>query len=142
MMKYQVIYGTTLPLSAWFDTLEEALTFAERQPRIQAASVWERSEDDGAMVWPTTNVAEYLSRRIAVPPRRGPVTLQAAIEQAGTSQSQLARDSGVPLRTIQRILSGEIRLPNATAKNAMRLAQALSVDLRDLLAGESARMDK
>lgn len=46
---------------------------------------------------------------------------------AGIDQPTLAKASGVPLRTIQRVESGAIELGNMTAKNLLALARVLGV---------------
>jgi len=54
--------------------------------------------------------------------------------EAHLSQSALAKSSGVNIRQIQRIENGEGKMENVTLKNAIALADALSIqDLRELL---------
>lgn len=52
---------------------------------------------------------------------------------AGMTQQQLAEKSGVYIRQIQRVESGESQAGNMSAKNLLALADALSVDPRKLL---------
>ena len=52
---------------------------------------------------------------------------------AGMTQQQLADASGVYVRQIQRIESGEGDVSNITLSNAIKLADALGVDVKDLL---------
>lgn len=140
-MKYQVVYGKA-PMSAWFDTLTDAIGFAERhQTLTDAPAVWEYTDRSGSMVWPTADQAAYIAKRYSTSPQTGPITLADAMARAGITQTSLSRNSGVPLRTVQKILSGETKFSNLTALNAMRLAEALNVDIRDLIVGESARTE-
>lgn len=52
---------------------------------------------------------------------------------AGMTQQQLAEKSGVNIRQIQKVESGDILARNMSAKNLLALADALSVDPRQLL---------
>lgn len=61
------------------------------------------------------------------------MTVREALTAAGISQTELSRRSGVNLRQVQKLVAGEILLSNMTAKNALSIADALSIDLRDLL---------
>ena len=51
----------------------------------------------------------------------------------GLSQKQLSDASGVNVRQIQKIESGEIRLENITLKSAVSLANALQIPVSSLL---------
>lgn len=53
--------------------------------------------------------------------------------KSGLTQAQLARKSGVHLRLIQKIESGESKPENITAKTLLGLSDALSVDPHDLI---------
>ena len=59
--------------------------------------------------------------------------LKEARKNAGMTQQQLADASGVYVRQIQRIESGEGDVSNITLSNAIKLADALNIDPRDLL---------
>ena len=61
------------------------------------------------------------------------MTVREALTAARISQTELSRRSGVNLRQVQKLVAGEILLSNMTAKNALSIADALSIDLRDLL---------
>lgn len=61
------------------------------------------------------------------------MTLRDAIRAAGISQSELSRRSGVDLRLIQRMVSGESKMGNIAAKNLIAIADALNVDPRELI---------
>lgn len=61
--------------------------------------------------------------------------MKEALAKAGISQAELSRRSGVNLRQVQKLVAGEILLSNMTAKNALAIADALSIDLRELLKG-------
>lgn len=63
------------------------------------------------------------------------MTVKEALQAAGISQSELSRRSGVNLRQVQKLVAGEILLSNMTAKNALSIADALSINLRELLKG-------
>ena len=52
---------------------------------------------------------------------------------AGLSQQALADKSGVYIRQIQRVESGASKLGNLTLRNAVSIADALGVDVKDLL---------
>lgn len=63
-----------------------------------------------------------------------PITkLEWARLGAGIEQKQLADLSGVNVRQIQRVELGEAEVGNLTAKNLLALADALGVELRDLI---------
>ena len=49
------------------------------------------------------------------------------------TQAELAQKSGVYIRQIQKVESGEIETGNMAAKNLLALADALGVDAKDLL---------
>lgn len=49
------------------------------------------------------------------------------------TQKQLADASGVNIRQIQRIENGEGDMSNVTLGNAVKLADALGVDVKELL---------
>ena len=53
----------------------------------------------------------------------------------GVSQKQLAEASGVNIRQIQRVESGNSTEGNMTAKNLLAIADALGVDPHILLEG-------
>lgn len=52
---------------------------------------------------------------------------------AGMTQAELAQKSGVYSRQIQRVELGEAAAENLTAKNIVALADALGVNVKDLL---------
>ena len=53
--------------------------------------------------------------------------------KAGMTQKQLSEASGIHIRQIQRVESGESEAGNLTVRNMFALADALKVDPRDLL---------
>lgn len=53
--------------------------------------------------------------------------------KSGMTQSELSKKSGIYIRQIQKIESGEIEPGNMAAKTLFALADALGVDARDLL---------
>lgn len=53
--------------------------------------------------------------------------------KSGMTQAELSKISGVYIRQIQKVESGEIETGNMAAKNLIALADALGVDARDLL---------
>ena len=54
------------------------------------------------------------------------------------SIGELSTRSGVNARQIQRIEQGEGKMGNVTLTNALALADALDVDVRELLCGSSS----
>lgn len=53
--------------------------------------------------------------------------------KSGMTQAELSKRSGVYIRQIQKVESGEIETGNMAAKNLLALADALGVDARYLL---------
>lgn len=53
--------------------------------------------------------------------------------KAGLTQAELAKQSGVNIRQIQRVELGEAEAGNLSAKNIIALADALGVDVRALV---------
>lgn len=63
-----------------------------------------------------------------------PITkLEWARQSTGLTQKQLSDASGVNVRQIQRVELGEAEAGNLTAKNLLAIADALGVDLRELI---------
>lgn len=60
-------------------------------------------------------------------------TLKELRAKAGMTQQQLANATGINIRQIRKIESGEIKLENITAKNFLALAKVLEIDPRALL---------
>lgn len=66
--------------------------------------------------------------------RNRPITkLEWARRTAGMTQTELAAKSGVNIRQIQRVEIGEAEPGNLTAQNLLAIADALGVDIRELL---------
>lgn len=66
--------------------------------------------------------------------RNRPITkLEWARRMAGMTQAELAAKSGVNIRQIQRMEIGEAETGNMTAQNLLAIADALGVDIRELL---------
>lgn len=59
--------------------------------------------------------------------------LRSLRQMRGLTQQELADKSGVNIRNIQKIESGEIKVGNLSAKNFMALAEALNVYPADIL---------
>lgn len=59
--------------------------------------------------------------------------LKSVLFSLGISQSYLSRKTGVNLRQIQKICSGEYKLENITAKNFLAISKAINIDPYDLL---------
>lgn len=53
--------------------------------------------------------------------------------KSGMTQAELSKRSGIYIRQIQKVESGEIETGNMAAKNLLAIADALGVDARDLL---------
>lgn len=63
-----------------------------------------------------------------------PITkLEWARQGIGLTQQQLADAAGVNIRLVQKVEGGEAQAGNLTAKNLIALADALSMDPRDLI---------
>lgn len=63
-----------------------------------------------------------------------PITkLEWARRAAGLEQQQLADVAGVNIRLVQKVEGGEAKAENLTAKNILALADALGVEVRDLI---------
>ena len=60
-------------------------------------------------------------------------TLKELRAKAGMTQQQLADATGINIRQIRKIESGEIKLENITAKNFLALAKVLEIGPRALL---------
>lgn len=54
-------------------------------------------------------------------------------KSVGLTQQKLATASGINIRQIQKIESGEVQIGNITLKNAKALADALHVSIDSLL---------
>lgn len=66
--------------------------------------------------------------------RNRPITkLEWARRMVGMTQAELAAKSGVNIRQIQRVEIGEAEPGNLTAQNLLAIADALGVDIRELL---------
>lgn len=52
---------------------------------------------------------------------------------SGLTQTALAKKIGVTFRWVQKLESGEVQVENITLKNAIALADALGVEVRELL---------
>lgn len=61
------------------------------------------------------------------------VPLKEYRRRAGMAQQELADKAGVNIRQIQKLESGENKIENTTLTNALRLADALGVDVRELI---------
>ncbi len=61
------------------------------------------------------------------------MTIKEARKAARMTQQQLADESGVNVRQIQRMESGESLAGNLTAKNLIAIADALGVDPHSLI---------
>lgn len=59
--------------------------------------------------------------------------LQSARQRAGMTRAQLAEKAGVPLRTLEGYEQGRRDFNKAAVAEALRIAEALSVDVRELL---------
>ena len=63
-----------------------------------------------------------------------PITkLEWSRRMADMTQAELAQKSGVNIRQIQRVELGEAEAGNLTAKNLLAIADALGVDISELL---------
>lgn len=63
-----------------------------------------------------------------------PITkLEWARISAGLTTAELAERSGVNVRAIQKVESGEAQAGNMTARNILAIADVLDVDIRELI---------
>ena len=53
--------------------------------------------------------------------------------EKGLTPSALAKHTGMNIRQIQKIESGEVKLENVTLKNALALAEALGLDVKKMI---------
>lgn len=51
----------------------------------------------------------------------------------GMSQAELARRTGINLKQIQKVVAGTILFENMTVKNALKIADALEIDLHEVI---------
>ena len=65
--------------------------------------------------------------------RNSEVTIKYARKAARMTQQQLADESGVNIRQIQRVESGASQAGNLTAKNLIAIADALGIDPHELI---------
>lgn len=56
------------------------------------------------------------------------MTIKLARQSAGLTQRQLADQTGINIRQIQKVEAGDIKLSNLTAVNYLRLCRALDLD--------------
>jgi len=62
--------------------------------------------------------------------------VKEAVDRSGLRQRVIAERAGVSESTVSRLVSGEIELPAVDV--AIRLADALGVDVRELFSSEAA----
>ena len=62
--------------------------------------------------------------------------IKSARQSAGLTQQQLADQTGINVRQIQKVESGDIKLSNLTAANYLRLCRELSLDPWKIIAEE------
>lgn len=65
------------------------------------------------------------------------MTLKDALSEVGMKQIDLAKLSGVNVRQINRLVVGESKLENTTAKNLLAIASALSMTVEELILDDS-----
>jgi len=56
------------------------------------------------------------------------MTIKTARQSAGLTQKQLAEQTGINIRQIQKIEAGDIKVSNLTAANFIRLCRILNID--------------
>lgn len=56
------------------------------------------------------------------------MTIKLARQSAGLTQKQLAAQTGINIRQIQKVETGDIKLSNLTAANYLRLCRELDLD--------------
>lgn len=65
------------------------------------------------------------------------MNLKEALSEVGMKQIDLARISGVNVRQINRLVAGESKLENTTAKNLLSIASALNMTAEELMSENS-----
>lgn len=63
------------------------------------------------------------------------MTLDELLEKKGWSAYRLSKETGISQFQISRIRNGSTSMSNVTAKNALAIADALGVSIRELLDG-------
>lgn len=61
------------------------------------------------------------------------MTLDELLEKKGWSAYRLSKETGISQFQISRIRNGSTSMSNVTAKNALAIADALGVSIRELL---------
>lgn len=61
------------------------------------------------------------------------MTLDELLEKKGWSAYRLSKETGISQFQISRIRNGSTSMSNVTAKNALAIADALGVSIRDIL---------
>ena len=79
------------------------------------------------------NYASVRDETCGLPSVSKVISLKSARKAAKLTQQDLADKSGVNIRQIQRIESGEADIGNVTLSNAVKLADAMGIDVRDLI---------
>ncbi len=90
----------------------------------------QRAEDSIAPILKTPRASDALLAKMT--DESAPKLLTLRIN-AGLTQKELATRCGMNIRQIQKIESGEIKLQNTILKNAVALADALGVEIKELL---------
>ena len=68
--------------------------------------------------------------------QEGMTKLQEKRQERGWSQSELSRQTGISLRTIQHYEQGDKDINKASVSTVIKLADALGCDARDLMERE------
>ena len=63
------------------------------------------------------------------------MTLDELLEKKGWSAYRLSKETGISQFQISRIRNGSTSMSNVTAKNALAIADALGVSIRELIDG-------
>ena len=79
-----------------------------------------------------TNTERIVLKKVPEDNKEKP-TVKELRTKAGITQQQLADATGINIRQIRKIESGEIKMENITAKNFLALAEVLETDPRSLL---------
>ena len=91
-----------------------------------------RNNRRGAAVFLVPHRGDMVPIKKAKEPGKS-IPLRDARLAAGLTQQQLAKLSGVNSRQIQKVEAGEIKAGNMTAANLLAIADALGVEIRELI---------
>lgn len=114
--------GSQLDLFNIMRAAMEAATHGERHEIADSAA-----QSVNVMADPARQARDYLANRLG-----------SLRRERGLSQSQMARISGVPITTIQKLENGTNAIMGAKTDTTVRLARALGITVEDLIKSDGA----